>query len=337
MATLNDIAIAAGVNVSTVSRVLNRTGGISEETVRSVLRVAEEVGYKPKRKRAQTKAIGIIINELASQYYGKLLHMLEKRIREKNYGMLLTLTDFRFSKLLDAFSIMGNNGVEGIICSQIVDMSPAMRDEIYLAAEKTGVPVVFLSDGYDEGDPRFDQINLNQRRGMEQIVNHLMSLGHERIGFVGEVLSISRVQILESLMEAHHMTITPDHIKVGETRFEQGGYEQMKLLLLEPERPTAVIAGYDQVAVGALKAIWEAGLRVPEDISLVGFDNIVLDEYLPRKLTSVTNPVDSMAQIATKLLFGRIEDSTAVTQTVSLHPTLIVRETTMALSQQKSG
>ena len=124
------------------------------------------------------------------------------------------------------------------------------------------------------------------------------------------------------------MPINPRHVKTGETRFEQGGYEQMKLLLAEPDLPTAVIASYDQVAIGALKAIWEAGLNVPEDISLVGFDNIELDEFLPRKLTTVTNPVNAMAQIATKLLFSRITDADAVTQTVSLHSALIVRETT---------
>ena len=228
-----------------------------------------------------------------------------------------------------SLTVMGANDVSGIVCLMTGSEEGGTLARMYNAAEKSGVPVVFLSEIPPEGNSRFDQINLNDRSGMEQVVNHLAALGHTRIGFIGERLCVGRLNNLISLLKERSPDICDSHVKIGEMRFEAGGYEQMMLLLEEPDLPTAVIAGYDQMAFGALKAVWEAGLDVPEDFSLVGFDNVAQDEYLPRKLTSVANHVNSMAQIATQLLFNRIDYAgETVTQTVFLHPTLMVRETT---------
>ena len=129
---------------------------------------------------------------------------------------------------------------------------------------------------------------------MEQVVNHLAALGQTRIGFIGERLSVGRLNNMLSLLNDRSLDICDSHVKIGETRFEAGGYEQMKLLLEEPDLPTAVIAGYDQMAIGALKAVWEAGLDLPEDFSLVlvwqqrfcgDFSQIIISQFLMEHFT----------------------------------------------------
>jgi LacI family transcriptional regulator len=328
MIRLNDIAERAGVNVSTVSRVLNHAQGIGEETREHVFRVAEELGYKAKRRNRRGNTIGVIVPELASQYYSELVHTLESRIREKGYNMLVALSDFDSKKVVQDFETMENNEVSGIICATLA-AGEDLGVSILQAAEKTGIPVVFLADGGKRESVRFDFIYLNQLNGIELVIDHLVSLGHTRIGFVGEYHSTPRLKCFEQVMKEKGLFLDQRLVKMGVTRFEYGGYEQMKLLLAEAERPTAVIAAYDQFAFGALKAIEEAGLKVPDDISVVGFDNIVTCEFLPKKLTSVTNPVGSMGQIAIRLLFSKLFPTTDdIIQNVSLQPALIVRETT---------
>ncbi len=299
-----------------------------------VFKIADELGYKAKRRLKNKNIIGVIVPELISPYYATLVHTLEERIREKGFGTLITITGFSMEKTIQAFRLMEDDGVNGIVCSQYIKPGDDVGD-CYAAAERTKVPVVFLNDGEQDGDSRFNQINLNQKSGMEQIINHLLSLGHTQIGYIGECLSITRLQWLELLMESRGLKLQSKFVKVGEARFEKGGYEQMKLLLAEEDIPTAVIAAYDQFAIGALKAIDEAGLQVPDDISIVGFDNIATNEYLHKKLTSVTNPIESMGQIAIKLLFNKITDENSVVQNVSLFPTLIVRETTKCITNQE--
>ncbi len=334
MVRLNEIAEKAGVNISTVSRVLNHSQGIGEETRNHVFKVVEELGYKAKRRHGRRNTIGVIVPELASQYYALLVHSLESRIREKGYNMLIAMSDFDSKKVVQNFETMENNEVCGIICSTL-----AAGDELGLpilqAAERTRVPVVFLADGSKRESLRFDFIYLNQLNGIELVIDHLTALGHTRIGFVGEVHSMPRLKCFEQVMKEKGLVIDQRLVKMGVTRFEYGGYEQTKLLLDEPDRPTAIIAAYDQFAFGALKAIEDAGLKVPDDISVVGFDNIVTSEFLPKKLTSVTNPVGSMGQIAIRLLFSKLyPKADDIIQNVSLQPALIVRETTKDIRQQ---
>ncbi len=334
MVKLNEIAEKAGVNISTVSRVLNHAYGIGEETRDHVFKVAEELGYKAKRRHRHGNTIGVIVPELASQYYALLVHSLESRIREKGYNMLIALSDFESKTVVQNFETMENNEVSGIICSTLA-AGDELGVSILQAAERTGVPVVFLADGGKRESLRFDFICLNQLNGIELVIDHLMALGHTRIGFVGEVHSTSRLKCFEQVMKEKGLLLDQRLVKMGNTRFEYGGYEQMKLLLDEPERPTAVIAAYDQFAFGALKAIEEAGLKVPDDMSVVGFDNIVTSEFLSKKLTSVTNPVGSMGQIAIRLLFSKLFPTTDdIVQNVSLQPALIVRETTKDIRPQ---
>ena len=130
-------------------------------------------------------------------------------------------------------------------------------------------------------------------------------------------------------MEQHNLFVDTRFVKRGSDRFERGGYILAKELMEEKELPTAIIAGYDQFAIGAMKLFQENGIRIPEDMAILGFDNIVLDEYLPVTLTSVTNPVEQMGATAVKLLLDAIKNpKTHVVQTVTLQSRLIVRSST---------
>ena len=165
--------------------------------------------------------------------------------------------------------------------------------------------------------------------GIEMAVDHLVELGHTKIGYIGEKASDIRYHAMCKCFRQRGIEIVPAFMKRGEERFELGGYLRALELLKEKELPTAIFASYDQIAFGAIRAFQEHGIRVPEDISIIGFDNIVMDNYHPVKLTSITNPVEQMGITAVKILMDAIKHPRShVVQNVALQSRLVVRKST---------
>ena len=160
-------------------------------------------------------------------------------------------------------------------------------------------------------------------------VDHLVELGHTKIGYIGERASDIRYHAICKCLRQRGIEIIPAFMKRGVERFEQGGYMRTLELLKEKELPTAIFASYDQIAFGAIRAFQEHGIRVPEDISIIGFDNIVMDNYHPVKLSSITNPVDQMGITAVKILLDAIKHPRShVVQNVALQSRLVIRKST---------
>jgi len=217
-------------------------------------------------------------------------------------------------------------GVNGIFCARsIVNES----DNVNYMQElcDVSIPIVFASDG--KSSPHFDYIETDNYTSVEMALDHLIALGHTRIGYVGEMLSNVRRIAFEIVLEKRGIEVDPKLIKVGYSRYEQGGFEQMNALLDEAQTPTAVLASYDHIAVGAMRAAHLRGLRVPDDLSIVGIDSIQLSAFLTPPLTTVSHPVNDMGAIATDLLFEKIENpENKLIQHVTLQPSLLVREST---------
>jgi len=321
MVKLKDIASASGFNVSTVSRALRDKLDISISTRQKVKGIAKKMGYKP--KSAKKNIVGVLLPEVTSQYYSEIAHSLVKKLKENRYNTIFMLTGFAGEQISKAFEILLNQGVAGIIINE--------TDHIinYALLEKSGLPIVILSEGDVVMPAPVDSIRISIEREMYLALNHLTGLGHKDIGYIGEYLSDTRFNTLCRIMKKHNIRVNQEFFKRGKERFELGGYLRAKELLNEKILPTAVIASYDQFAIGAIRAFNEAGLSIPEDISIVGVDNIVMDDFLPTKLTSITNPASYMGIVAVKLLIDNINDSTDhVAQTVELQPKLIVRNST---------
>jgi DNA-binding LacI/PurR family transcriptional regulator len=162
-------------------------------------------------------------------------------------------------------------------------------------------------------------------------VKHLVELGHSRIGFIGDTVSTQRMEVFSGFLRQTGMTVNDAYLKLGPERFEVGGYLRMKELLGARTPPTAVLAAYDDVAIGAMRAVHEAGLSVPHDISIMGIDGIEVGEYLTPSLTTIVGHTTEMAEAACGILMKKMGNPAfTVVQHVELNPELIIRQSTGA-------
>ncbi len=332
--TLKDIARMAEVNVSTVSRALNDSNEINEETKKKINKIAEELKYVPNPSAKalvgkKTKSIGIIVPEISSIYFAQMLNNIESELKERGYSLIVGMTHHKYRDEINYLNIFSIRNVDGII----VAGSMYKELEKYLADIKRNydIPIVLIQTFIPF--PDYDYIMVDDSYGFNLAIEHLVSYGHNSIGFIAdEVSSKMRLPKFKAAMDNVGLKYNNKYVKVGKEMFELGGYKQMNRLMEEKVLPTAIFASYDYIAIGAMKALNEHGLSVPEDISIIGYDNIREAAYLSVPLTTVSPPIQEMTKIGVKLLIDKIENKEhKVIQHVSLKPELIIRETTKNL------
>lgn len=322
MVKLKDIAKETGLTVSTVSKALNHSPEISEATSRLVRQTAEQMGYRAKTPvKASTKTIGIILPEVRSHYYAELLQSLDSKITRRGYTTLITLTEGYAGNAQPAIERICKYNLDGLLIS----CNSSFSDESSQYLLDSGIPTVLLDVTTSLNYP-LDSIRIREGRGVSQALEYLLSLGHRKIGYLGEYSSDIRYQKFCALMEEHGLAVDPAFVRCGAERFERGGYLRAMELFEQKELPTAILVGYDQMAYGVLRACRERGIRVPEDLSIVGFDDIVMDDYFPVALTSVSYPMEQMGTVAVQILMDAIENpKNHVVQNVALQTKLAVR------------
>jgi len=324
MVTLNDIAIKTGYTISTVSKALNHSAEISSQTSKIIWNAARDMGYIAKKSTKRTeRTIGVILPEVDSQYYTRLMNALNRKIIDSGYKMVTVLTSeysARISPAVDQLSTYAPDGM--IVCC-----GDSVSDEEYHNILDKQIPAMIINE-LSTSVP-IDSICIEPGRSMRLAIDHLIELGHKKIGYIGEFSSDSRYRRFLEQMDQHDLNVDDRFVKRGSVRFEQGGYELAKELVAEKELPTAIVACYDQVAIGAMKLFLEKGIRIPEDIAILGFDNIIMDEYMPVALTSITNPVENMGATAVRVLIDAIRNpKTHEVQNITLQSRLIIRSST---------
>lgn len=334
MPTLNDIAKIAGVNVSTVSKAINGSKEISKETADRVIRIAQELNYKSNKSTSVlsgkgSNIVGIISPEICSSYYTVIVGEAQKLLYKNGYSMLAAFSDFDANNEIKLLHIMMGKRLDGIIL--IRAFTENKTEELDELSNKNNIPIVQIAHSFANS---YDGFTIDDEYGVSLAVEHLISLGHKKIGFVGDKLSISRMKYYRRCMEQAGLPCDDRMIKVGEERFEQGGYLRMNELLDTGAVPTAVVASYDNIAIGAIYAARERGFLVPEDISFTGIDDVNSARFLKKPLTTVTVPVDELGQFAAKKLLKKMNGETeAAIQHVVLKPKLIIRDTTAQIKQ----
>lgn len=331
MPTLKDIAEKVGVNKSTVSRALSGSGKIAKKTREEILRVANELGYIPNETAKilagkKAKTIGIILPELDCNYYAGLIGAMESKLKDRGYSLVIGQTGFKHENELHYLELFVRKNLDGIIIS--VHDSNKFIEEIDKVKRILKIPVVFIESFHKL--PNYDVIEIDSMYGVDIAIDYLYKLGHRRIGFISEHLSVGiRLPAYTEALKRRNLSIDEKIIKIGKERLELGGYLRMKELLQEKELPTAVFVSYDTMAQGALRAIEEHGMKVPEDISIIGFDNIRESAYFRIPLTTVAPPLLKMSEIAVDTLLEKIEkENCTKSHHISLKPTLIVRNST---------
>ena len=327
MPTIKDIAIAAGVSPSTVSKALRGGTDLNFDTISLVRKTAIKLGYdfgQLHAKVSNSNVIGVVCMELQSQYYGGIFEVFKQRMEEAGYRVIAMTTDFHsVQKQHECIEYFLRSRVCGIFY-----LTEATFDVELLrsAVVETGINIV-IATPMDLID-FCDTMSVNHSLGVQLAVNHLFEKGHRNIAFVGDHKTSARESAFREMIRKLDIEVSDDNIIISNSRFCLGGYEAGKQLASIPaeKRPTACFVAYDSMAYGVMRAVREAGLNIPDDISIIGVDNNEVSEYTSPALSSVVIPVGELGQMAADMLLDRINGEESPYRMVYLSPRLCERE-----------
>ncbi|SEO89483.1 transcriptional regulator, LacI family [Amphibacillus marinus] len=307
MVTIYDIAKRSGYSITTVSKVLNNYKNVSEKAIKAVQEAIDELGYTPNssaRTLATNKSwmIGVVFAEhlgvgIAHPFFSEVIEGFKKHVELYNYDLLFVSRHMGLQE--ETYKHLKHRGVDGVVVVQSFG-------EDLIGGENSPIPAVYI----DMPLKQPGSVYSDNRHGSSLAVNYLTELGHERIAhimgdqtnFAGEERAIGFLKAMEK-----KGLVVPEHYLVNGGFFSyEGGREAMIRLLALSERPTAVVVAGDIMALGAIKVIKEAGLRVPEDISIVGFDDIALAKHVDPPLTTIRQDKDLIGRQAAIILLNKI-------------------------------
>jgi LacI family transcriptional regulator len=331
-ATIVDVARHAGVSTTAVSKVLRNAYGASPQMQERVRAAIDELGYRPsaaaRGMRGQTYTIGVMLPDIRNPFFADILDGIAEQLTGTDYQVLMAPCcndEAGEARVTDA---MIDRSMDGVILIAPVSSRKQLRN-----VARTVPTVVVGRHGHS---PDYDSVTDDDFTGAGLVVAHLAGLGHRRIAHI-EHLETDPVRLREMpnavradgyrhAMQAHGLDAETD---VASTTYtQQGGYLGAQQLLARRHRPTAVFAGADIVAMGVLDALMEAGLSVPDDVSVAGYDDTVFAAFGPISLTTVDQAGHQMGANAARLLMDRIGDRARPTAQVKLSPTLVTRRTT---------
>jgi len=328
--TIRDVAKEAGVGIGTVSRVLNNSPLVSEETRKKVLIAIDRLDFHPSSvaRRLSTGgralSIGIVVPFFTRPVFVGRLQGIEATLAQSEYDLILYNVETTEQRDDLLRYIPEERRVDGLI---IISLCPADKDIASLRRAK--IPVVLL----DAWHPDITSIRINDEDGGRQVTRHLISLGHERIAYISDRVdsgfrfraSAQRLKGYRAVMNENGLPVRPEYLRQGEHGRHIAHRLTQELLALD-DPPTAIFAASDTQALGALEAAREAGLRVPQDLSIVGYDDIEVAAYVG--LTTVHQPMYQLGVEGVRELMRHLNDENRMPETRTLPVSLIIRETT---------
>ena len=329
--TIKDVAKQAGVSHSTVSRALHGSHLISDETVERVRQIATAMGYFPSAaarslKTNRSHALGVIVSSIDDPFFSEILQGIEAIAQERGYSLLMAASQRNPEREQAIVQDMRERHVDGlIICS--ASFSAEQRRKLL----DYGIPIVVVNNQAAE-DYRYS-IYHDDVDGSRQVTHHLIELGHQRIAYLGNSLSgrttLDRIIGFRLEMKNAGLAIPTDYIHDVPGGRPEDGLAALDHFLNLPERPTAIFCFNDMLAIGVLNALQAAGIRVPEDISVVGFDNIVFSAYTNPPLTTLDQPKRYIGAEAARLVLDLLDCEEIIEQQIQkLKGKLLVRQST---------
>lgn len=334
-----DVARIAGVSRPTVSFVLNGvTNGnvtISDETRKRVWDAIEELGYVPDaRARAlrsgDTKTLGLIIPDIRNPHFWETAEGVEQEARDSGYHLLLSNIALKYEYAKEIFNDLLHRRIDGLIFMGSYTFTSEEATAYLSKFFKRHLPIVEISDHYNV-HYQMDRVSSNYHAATTEAMSYLLGMNHRRIGMLYGVampeMAMDRLEPYEECLASAGLPVEEELIVRCGPAIEDGYQAALKLLALSP-RPTAIIAINDLLAIGALRAIADAGLSVPADISLLGYDDIRTAKYMVPRLTTVSKDITSLGRTAVKLLLARLQEPDRPYQTEERPARLIIREST---------
>lgn len=337
MATIKDVAERAGVSVMTVSRVINNNGYVSRATKEKVEKAMEELGYVPNALAhglitKRTHVLGLIVSDITNPFFTTIVRGVEDLAIKNGFNIILCNTDEDVEKEKKYIELLLRKRVDGIILSP-ADCS--RRDSVDQIIRRN-VPLVLIDRCIKGLD--IDCVYSDSTFGAYELTKYLISLGHRRIGIIVGPKRIStaveRIEGYKRALNEANITLDNSLIKWGEKYSREDGYSHTLTLLKMDNPPTAIFGGNRLITVGILRAIRELGLRIPEDISVISFDEVEDISVTNPFLTVVSQNPYTIGMIATELLLKRIREGGRFIdppKNIILKPEIIIRKSCRSL------
>ena len=329
------IARAAGVSKQTVSAVINNKSGISEKTRSRIRQIIARLDYQPNLLAGSLRAkssftVGVVIPSVTNPFYPELVRGIEDEAQANGYSLFLCNSDENPDKEINYLHLLRRHRIAGLIAVTL-SMRPAWMQALRnLAAQSTAVVDIL---GTDRPSEKVIKIAIDDVAGFVKATSHLLDLGHERIGMIMPPADPSgESQRVTGFLKAHEergKKVSSELLVPGGWHVTEGQRGAAQLMNL-PVPPTAIVAPNDMAAIGAITKIKELNRRVPEDVAVVGYDNIAIAEWYDPALTTVDQPHYQMGARAMQLLLKRLEDPRDPAEVVTFETTLIIRHSSGA-------
>ncbi|SNX54624.1 LacI family DNA-binding transcriptional regulator [Thermoanaerobacterium sp. RBIITD] len=329
MITIKDVAKEAGVSVATISRVLNNSPGVSDETRKMVLSVIKRLNYNPNLlgrnlRRMETKMILVLLPTISNPFYARIVKGIEDVAQKNGYGVMLCNTDSDVKRERMYLELLKNRLSDGVIF-----MAPEIDEgELNEIGEKFAA---VQCCEYKEG-ANVSHVSIDNFKAAYKAVKHLIGLGHKDIGLIScKNNFLSTKQREEGYKKAlidFGIEFNPQYVRYGDYSFKSG-FRATKSLLADADKITAIFAISDIMAIGAIKAANENGLKIPDDIAIVGFDNISFAPMYNPSLTTISQPKYDIGCTAMELLIKQIKERGDNKENIILEHELIIRESTV--------
>jgi LacI family transcriptional regulator len=327
MPTMRDVAEKAGVSLTTVSHVINRTRFVSDDVTGRVQSAMEELNYRPNElarslRRGQTNTLGLILPDSANPYFAEIGHAIEATSSSLGYNVILCNTHGAEDREEHYINVLRNKQVDGILFV-------ATGDQANSISETLGENFPILLVDRELVGVRTDVITVDNHRGGLLATRHLLELGHRRIACISGPSrlrpSAERIHGYTQALEEAGLSFDPELLRTGDFHPNSGYQAALELLRLD-DPPTAIFTCNDLMAIGVIRAASEQGRPVPDDLALVAFDDIELASYTIPPLTTISQPIDAMGETAARMLIERIEhDGLHTPSRLQLPVELVVR------------
>lgn len=334
MATIKDVAKMAGVSTTTVSHVMNKTRFVAQDTEKAVRDAIKALNYSPSGvarslKINTTKSIGMIVTTSQAPYFAEVIQAVEAFCYRQGYSLFLCNTQNDEIKIQNYLDMLAKKRVDGLLvmCSEYTQATQNLLRNV------TDIPKVVM-DWSNHLSDEWDSLVDNGKMGGYLATHYLIEKGHRKIGIItgalNKAIAQSRLQGFYQAMQDANLPIQEAWVKEG--FFEpEDGYEMMMAILKAEKHPTAVFCCNDMMALGAMSAINEKGLRVPEDISIIGYDDIHASRFFSPPLTTICQPKKRLAKQAVIRLLERINQQSIHHAVMTLTPTLVERKSVKSL------
>ncbi|MEB3103908.1 LacI family DNA-binding transcriptional regulator [Ferviditalea candida] len=327
--TIYDVAKQAGVSIATVSKVISGKGKISKKRREQILKIMEELNYQPSMIASalvgkKTYTIGLLIPDISNPFFAEIARAIEDQAHQSGYSIIICSTDNKDERVERYISLLEQKSVDGIIIGTGVE-----NIEILRRLETRSIPFVMISR--ESTALAVDTVVSDDYIGGILAAQHLAELGHRRFAILSENLKVSssreRIRGFKQGLSDMNIPFDDKNIVICDYRVEEGrrcAYE----LLQYTEKPTAIFCCNDLLAIGAIQAAKQLGIKVPDALSIVGFDDTILASVTDPPLTTIAQPIDRMGKQAFNLLIDNLMNSESVKQRIVLRPELIIRQST---------